>query len=90
MSADTEAYESAFYARREIREFRNIARYSDYKKIKADLLRKRDVEPGTTSRRVRMRPWFSWMSESGWTAVIAIGTVALVLLTAALLAVALL
>jgi len=76
------------YARWEIRVFRGIERFSDYRKIKA---RMRPVmTPDVHALQDRKRGWRSLLSDKGLTRIIAVGTVVLVLLAVATLIVMLL
>jgi hypothetical protein len=72
------------YARWEIRLFSSVERFSDYKKIKA---RAQSIFHYPSMRRQRggKRGWRSLISNHGLTAVIAIGTVVLILLAVATL-----
>jgi hypothetical protein len=90
MAVHVEDPEQVLYARWEIHVFCSIERASDYKKTKACLLRTLNGGLGTNTLRGRMRSWWSLFSDKDPAAIIAIGTVALVLLTLALLIVALL
>jgi hypothetical protein len=78
------------YARWEIRVFRGIERFSDYKKIKARIRPLMDNATDLHAVRDGKQRWRSLLSEKGLTTVIAVGTVVLVLLAAATLIVILL
>lgn len=74
------------YAHWDVRAFRGIERFSDYKKIKNHLRRALYKE----APRGRQRGWRFLLSDKGLTTVIAVGTVVLVLVTVATLIVMLL
>src|SRR6266404_5431900 len=77
-------------ARWEIRVLRGIERFSDYKKINARMRPVIDNAEGIHAPRDRKRGWRSMLSDKVLTTIIAMGTVVLVLLTAATLIVILL
>ena len=72
------------FARWEIRMFRGIDRFSDYKRIKARML------PTAVNAETGKIGWRFLLSDRGLTRIVAIGTVALVLFAAATLIVILL
>ena len=90
MVTRAEKPEQVLYAHWEIRVCRSVERLSDYTKAKAHLLRSLPDDLGANSRRGRMRLRWFLVPNNYSTAVIAIGTVALVLLTVAMLIVMLL
>ena len=71
------------YVRPEIEVFRGIERFSDYKKTR-DRVR-RALDQSTGSPRGRRQRWRFLLSDKGLTAIIAIGTVVLVLIGVATL-----
>lgn len=73
------------YARWEVRVFRGIERFSDYKKIKARVRPLTDKTAGEHALRGGKRRWHSLLSDRGLATIIAVGTVALVLLAIATL-----
>src|ERR1700679_2261885 len=78
------------YARWDIRAFRGVVRFSDYKRAKARIRRSPDTRASINSQRPWRQRWRSLRSDKGMTTIIAIGTVALVLLAVATLIVMLL
>jgi hypothetical protein len=77
-------------ARWEIRAFRGIERFADYKKIN---VRMGPIIHYPTSAHIikdKKRPWRSRLSDRGLTGIIAVGTIALVLIGIATLVVMLL
>jgi hypothetical protein len=78
------------YARWEIRVFRGIERFSDYRKIKAHMRPVMDNAPDVRALRDGKRGWRSLLSDKGMTRIVAVGTVVLVLLAVATLIVMLL
>lgn len=74
------------YARPDIEVFHGIERFSDYKKTKRRMRR----SLATDTSKGRTHSWRLLRSDKGLTAIIAIGTVALVLLAVATLIVTLL
>ena len=81
--------EQIFYARWDIRAFRSVERFEDYKRVKASLIRAPDTAADSNAPRGWKRRWRSFSSDRGLTKTIAYGTIAIVFLTCALLAVAL-
>lgn len=73
------------YARWEVRVFRGIERFSDYKKIKAKMPLVTDNAEDVPALREAKRGWRFLRSDKVLTTIIAVGTIALVLLTAATL-----
>jgi hypothetical protein len=78
------------YARWEIRVFRGIERFSDYKRIKAHMRQVMNYTADVNAPRSEKRGWRSLLSDKGLTTIVAVGTVLLVLLAAATLMVILL
>ena len=80
----------ALYARWEIRAFRGIERFSDYKKIKARVRPVKHSPIGVCTAQDEKRRWRSQLSDRGLAGIIAAGTVMLVLIGVATLIVMLL
>ena len=78
--------EQIFYARWDIRAFRSVERFEDYKRVKASLIRAPDTAADSNAPRGWKRRWRSFSSDRGLTKTIAYGTIAIVFLTCALLA----
>jgi hypothetical protein len=78
------------YARWEIRAFRDIERFSDYKKIKTHIQALMVSAANVPALRGGKWGWRSVLSDKGLATIIAVGTVVLVLLAVATLIVMLL
>jgi hypothetical protein len=88
MVTRVESNERVLYARWEIRVFRGVERFSDYKRVKARTPRVHGADVSVLRGQKRRRR--SLLSIRGLTIIIAVGTVVLVLLTIATLIVLLL
>jgi len=90
MVTRAENREQVLYAHWNVRAFRSVERIADYKKVKARLRRVPDTASGFNAPKGGKRHWRFLSSDKGLTKIIAAGTVVLVLLTSAMLIVALL
>jgi hypothetical protein len=83
--ASTQSRGRVLYARWEIRAFRRIERFSDYKKVSCRMRPVADNTADADALLGEKRCWRSLWSDRGLTTIIAVGTVVLVLLAAATL-----
>lgn len=81
MMVREESFGQVLYARLEIRAFRNIERFADYKRISTRVRSAMDGTATAHASRGGKSGWRSVLSIKGLTAIIAVGTVVLVLLT---------